>query len=692
MTEPEDKPNNAKPDEDGPQPIKIFPRNLTARAAYLVEGNPATSRPESGVDNCFPGLEIDQRNLDQRFFPGLLFEYQRDDGAILADIELRSHQLTSGLAKADLSPSRPLFLWALYGKTSVADKEPSLFGFHQARGPEVWRRVHDLLPGRIAIAFGPRPDFLSSNGPNFSAQLLTALDEAYKAQADVDKFRVTRGVNGLLTSAVFSDERALYIDPESGLIDVDTFAPGELTKSLCAPWVFDFRDCICFYWASSKPDVVMGDGKPDLNFLRNRDAPPTDAPPSPVYSEWLNQMLGHGPMISGAWKRLPVVLNDREVFDDLPGDRPLQGLSDAFNRIPEANLLDALEAFNELKYLATVEHALIVEYLFAYYSLNVPCKPPGPTETKPVVSVAADELFKVAIDEMRHFFWVNQLIRLLGSQLPVPQQPVTARAKIIGQTPDAREQPGRKKIPGFKYLDKKFSLRPLTPDVLREFIEIEANSRNIDDNNRSFGMYVHLLASFLRRLPSLANREHLIELTKLLIDEGDDHGGVFNKIEAAFNGINQEVYLRPLRSDDGSYGRENQDLLKLGDVYYQELLRMIHISYSLGPDAGGELIAKAVQQMEKLHDVGRQLACVNIGLRFTEPKTQDIRATLEQRGPLAALNMSQQRTRTGLLAVQAAGDPQIKQMAQRHLEETNGVYEKYKEIAKKSEQRRKDGR
>jgi hypothetical protein len=35
---------------------KIIPQNLTANAAYNVAGNPPSTRPESGVANCFPGL------------------------------------------------------------------------------------------------------------------------------------------------------------------------------------------------------------------------------------------------------------------------------------------------------------------------------------------------------------------------------------------------------------------------------------------------------------------------------------------------------------------------------------------------------------------------------------------------------------------------------------------------------------
>ena len=91
----------ANDERKDPTRLKIFPRNLTARADYIVRGNPTNSRPESGVDNCFPGLEFDQRNLDQNFFPGLHFEFQRDDGAILAGMRLDEDQRVSGLTEND---------------------------------------------------------------------------------------------------------------------------------------------------------------------------------------------------------------------------------------------------------------------------------------------------------------------------------------------------------------------------------------------------------------------------------------------------------------------------------------------------------------------------------------------------------------------------------------------------------------
>src|SRR3712207_3595933 len=98
-----------------PTKWKIFPRNLTARADYVVPGNPANTRPESGVDNCYPGLEFDQRNLDEAFLPGLVFEFHRSEGAILQHVVPGSAPAQEGLTDGDL----PLYLWAVIGRTTV---------------------------------------------------------------------------------------------------------------------------------------------------------------------------------------------------------------------------------------------------------------------------------------------------------------------------------------------------------------------------------------------------------------------------------------------------------------------------------------------------------------------------------------------------------------------------------------------
>lgn len=96
--------------------IKVFPRNLTARADEIVRGNSASTRPDSGVDNCYPGLEFDQRNLDRRFFPGLRLSFHRGDGALVDEI---------GADFADLrDQDLPLWLWTVVGFTTQDQESP----------------------------------------------------------------------------------------------------------------------------------------------------------------------------------------------------------------------------------------------------------------------------------------------------------------------------------------------------------------------------------------------------------------------------------------------------------------------------------------------------------------------------------------------------------------------------------------
>jgi hypothetical protein len=333
---------------------KVFPRNLTARAEYMVRGNPASSRPESGVDNCYPGLEFDQRNLDKAFFPGFLFEYHGSNGANLREITPGSLAARMGLTAND----QPLFLWAIVGRTTLEQpaNDPPLFLLRGLNGLEVWRRVHDLLSGRIAILMGRGDGF--SVEPPFDS--LTVLQEAARGQNDGQ----VRREQGVLQWAVFAADRARYLD-EGGVIDVEVFQPGDLTRSLCVPWQYDFRDCGCFYWAANKPDVVTSaDGRtPYLNFMRKDRS---GQAPDNVLAQWRRDAeYGYPDLIQGAWNLLPVVLNDRESEVFVPPPAPSS---------PE--LMTRQQVIEELQYLATVEHALCVEYLFAHYSLNAPLKLP----------------------------------------------------------------------------------------------------------------------------------------------------------------------------------------------------------------------------------------------------------------------------------------------------------------------------
>lgn len=577
-------------DLEHPTQWKIFPRNLTAKADYIVRGNPTNTRPESGVDNCYPGLEFDQRNLDKAFFPGLIFEYHRNDGAILREILPNGAPAQAGLTAAD--NQQPLYLGILVGKTTSSQQQPPVFFFSRLNGLEIWRRVHDLLPGKIAIALGSSPNVEDSE---LLSELLQELGVGDFSQLpDSGKSGIKRK-NGELV-AVFVGDREQYLD-EDGVINVDVYEPGEITRSLCAPWQYDFRDCGCFYWAASKPDIVASaDGQASyLNFQRkDRTKVPQ---PSEVPAQWQrDQELDYADLINGAWNELPVVLNDRESEKSIPPPAPTVN-----------NLMTRQQVIDELCYLATVEHALSVEYLYAHYSLNAPLRlaDTGASEQTKRIFAAANEVFMIAVDEMRHLRWVNEALNLLK------QPPSLGRAQYIGRA-----------------FNRPFQLEPLTPEQLQWFIDVEQPSQSV--NEGLDGMYVQLLTSIDRQPDQFPERERLLHLIKLIVDEGGDHYERFTSVQQHLSGMDPNSYLRPLKNPQP--GSQLTSLQRLSDQNYAVLLGLLQVSFSLGDRAGGLVLEQSRRAMFSLHETNHYLASKGVGAPF---KLQPVKAVLPFTAPLA---------------------------------------------------------
>jgi hypothetical protein len=85
----------SKPKSSELEQPKLIPRNAPAfrksreknPTPHLVAGNPISTRLESGIGNCFPGLECDLRNLERRFFPFLEMDMPSNEIA-LARVDL----------------------------------------------------------------------------------------------------------------------------------------------------------------------------------------------------------------------------------------------------------------------------------------------------------------------------------------------------------------------------------------------------------------------------------------------------------------------------------------------------------------------------------------------------------------------------------------------------------------------------
>ncbi|WP_030203784.1 ferritin-like domain-containing protein [Streptomyces sp. NRRL S-87] len=563
---------------DLPTPAgKILPRNLTARADHVVRGNPANSRPESGVDNCFPGLEFDQRNLDKAFFPGMLFDFHRYNGSRALEVT-GGVAAAEGLTTADLTGDNQVFIGALCGRTRVDQTDAHLepVDCRERDGLDVWRQVHDLLPGRIAVLLLGRQTSVATLGAAAVGNLNTLRMRG-------ESF-VRRAPDGRFQLAVLVADRARYLD-ENGVIDPEAYGPGDLTRSLCAPWQYDFRDCGCFYWAASKPDVASNadESIPQMNFLRadRTPVPDLDTDARDLGSPRRRLEFGYARMISD-WSVLPVVLNGRED-DGIGNPAP-----------PDVPLLDRATVISRLKGLATVEHALSVEYLYAHYTLNAPRElPDTASRLMRRIHAAAFEVFEVAVDEMRHLRWVNEALGTLG------EKPVVGRAaEIVRDTVHP------------------FELRPLTPAQLQWFIDVEAPSQQVGTGLD--GMYVQLHRSIVKQPDVFPEADRLAHLIKLVIDEGEEHFRRFTAVKQHLAGLDPLVYLRTLRRP-GAQDRLGRLLLDLSDLYYAALLGTLRATFALGDQAGGLLIGQARVTMENLHEINHLLASRGIAPRFTLP-------------------------------------------------------------------------
>lgn len=498
---------------DTTQARKLHPRNATARSHHWVTGNPVTTRPESGVDNCFPGLEFDQRNLDKRFFPGLEFELHA--AAVLRSID---EQLAPALARAITADDvrRGLALFAVHGTFGEArDGGIRTFSvrFTAGGGLEDWRIVHDLEPGPVAIALvrltGMQP-----------ASVVEQAFAGYVASGSTEVVTEREG-DGSLRFAFATGSRERYLDAD-GVISPAVYQPGDLTRSLCSPWQYDFALCGCFYWASNKPDMVKRDAdSPQFsNFQRRESSAASPVEPITDYRQWTALDIREQGMI-GNWEKLPA------VFDGVEGRGVSVGPA---MKLPDEDILDRTEVMRALRELATVEHGLMVEYLYAYYSINQDAFA-GQPQAQQRVRSAAETVLSVAIDEMRHLRWVNEMLLALG-------QPHELGRFV--EMPDV-DRDGRV----FKHT---FSLKRLTPERLDWFIAVEAPSDQIDidaDDDTIDGMYTRLLLSVSQGAGfNSEERKRLLHRFKLIIDEGYDHFQRFTRVRERLAGLDPAQYLR----------------------------------------------------------------------------------------------------------------------------------------------------
>jgi hypothetical protein len=516
---------------------KLIPRNapalrrlLTANPTpRLVAGNPISTRLESGIGNCFPGLECDLRNLERRFFPFL--EMDMPDARI-------------DLIKVDIAGAEAARQAGLISKATLSAYQT----LHAAGKWTVEAMAGHFGPlGRLKFKID-RLGIPSTGAHRLPADPWTAVRLLTE---DTEVRLVLRRTHTKPNSktVTIAANRARYLGDDGALAEM--FVPGELTQSLCSPWTHDFRDCACYYWASNHPDIAMPplpsatttDPKWDVDVPWERSNRTLDKVPAPATIDDPTRVEMKYFEINKRWQDLNFVIERREQI------RPYAQRQ--FTGTPLANKKE-LEV--HLRYAAGVELAVIQEYLAAAYSLKPEQDLTG--RLRDDVRAANAEIMQIAIGEMRHLRAVNDVLAsLLGRAVYTPALGVAT--KIPGATPG---QP----IP--------VKPAPLTRQALANFITIEAPSESVD------GVYARILAT----LEQGAKHED-IQAIRTVMAEGDDHYRTFSAIQEWLNPYDEKLYLRA--PNMGAPPANNKANVVL-QTQYARLLKLLYTGYKAGMPAG----------------------------------------------------------------------------------------------------------
>ena len=555
------------------QSPKLIARNVAAvrrfanasRVAPTVAGNPVSTRLESGIGNCFPGLECDLRNLERRFFPFLEMD-PSENFIFLAGVD------SDGVARATAAGDLPRSDATIYarlanelsaGRSVLVSQLTGTFGL---LGPLT---LHLALP---ALGSAPAvdgdlttPSAGAGRKPPDAWTAVRLLTEG----TDVTLVFVNDGDSETLT---LTAKRARYLDDNGSLSAA--FLPGELSQSLCSPWTHDFRDCGCFYWASNHPDIaqpVLPTGllpgqawNSSVPWERRERAISTTPPPKATEASPEAVELRHYE-INNRWQELHFVVGRREITAPF-SPTVVQGA-------PFANRAELLANLN---YASGVELAVAQEYLAAAYSLKRDDDPSlvANADLRDDVRAARAELMRIAIGEMRHMRAVNDVIRGLSD--PNSFEPAL---RVASKVPHGN--------PG--------SFRPVmaraaTRQAIADFIEIEAQSTGVD------GLYNNILATL--QFPS-ADVKSLVsdewkQAIRSVIAEGEDHFETFLDIQEWLSTHDEVDYLRSLAPPPPPEGNAADAALQGA---YSSLLNNLYTGYRKGRFLGSSEINAARSAM-----------------------------------------------------------------------------------------------
>jgi hypothetical protein len=531
-------------------PAKLIPRNVAAlrrgraapSATQPVAGNPVSTLLESGVGNCFPGLEFDIRNLERRFFPFL---------------------------EVDMSIFGPRIIRVASADAAGAERAAQNGELPQQVAAQYRRIADDLAAGRewsvsrLSGTFGPlgQLDFTvdslgtPSTGPGRMPPDPWTAVRMLTEGVDV-VLRLQGNGNAQMT---LTGKRTRYLGDDGALAEI--FLPGELTQSLCSPWTHDFRDCGCYYWASNHPDIaqpalpVATPNDPAWNndvVWERSDRSMATPPPSAT-----NQGPGPSEMrhyeINAGWQGLHFVVERREIM------RPFLPKGASGIPLPSPAALET-----HLRYAAGVELAVAQEYLTAAYSLRPTNNLSG--QLRNDILSARAELIRIAIGEMRHLRAVNDVLR--SRSIPGNFTPALRVATLV---------------PGLPGQTRPVQPRPATLAVIDEFIDIEKPSVSVDS------LYANILATLEQD-----GSDEQEQTVRSIMAEGEDHFQTFLFIREWLGRHPESQFLR---STNLAPPPANNPAHRTLQTRYAALLDNLFRGYAMGLPSGAPNINSARSSM-----------------------------------------------------------------------------------------------
>lgn len=292
--------------------------------------------------------------------------------------------------------------------------------------------------------------------------------------------------------------------------------------------------------------------------------------------------------INQRWEELSIVLGGKEspsVY--LPRSADL------------ANPFDSPEELAEkISQLATLEHVLAVEYLYAYYSIKKREETAGSVAAWPHlgddVTFIRHFILLVAVGEMLHLRWANQLLWELADRRLIPPGKYGPQLGVADTIPVSAAGGGA---------GRPRALRPLTRTVLADFVAVEQPSGYIE------GQYARVTATL--RQP--AYPDALYQLASRIVNEGMDHFERFRDIGLVLREYPEDTppYLRAITLD-----RPDDPAVKDALSLYHSIISELTTAYATGRVEECAAIIQARDAMTRLNDMADSLGARGIGIPF----------------------------------------------------------------------------